>query len=229
MGAGPAGLPRCELAVDDHRFVVAGLRGVMQHPKRVRTALGQQRPQHVGVQPEPHAGRYRGRDGPAGELVTERQHVPAQGQHLRPFGLGDRGRIGLHDPKQIQLDAGWHDGQPFEDRPSRGAQLGDTRQHGVDHGGRHVRVRAGQYFGDIERIPGRQPEELRGVHVSGAGKSAHGQSGQRSQPQPERVRPGESAQHGPERMDGVDLVIAIGHHEQGWEVRHPAPEEAQHV
>ena len=99
--AGSAGRARGDLAVVDHRVVVAGLDGVVEHPERVRVAAGPAGVQHLRVQPHPLAGRQRRGDGAAGQFVPER-HPPCRAwSGAGPLRLGDRRQVRFQRPKQL--------------------------------------------------------------------------------------------------------------------------------
>ena len=208
-GGGPA---RRDQRVLTHDLVLPGGLGVMDDLGRV-CARGQQRAEHVRVEPPARRGRYRRQDGVAGQLVPEAQVPVVELEQLAPLRLLGRRRPPGHDRvERRRAHAIRHDRDQLHE-PARGVvQPRRARQHGVRDRRRQLgRVPRREQLGHVERVAAR--DVVDGVRVVAR------ERGHRVPRQGEEldqlgvVRP-DGADRRVERVARGSLARAVGRHEQ---------------
>jgi predicted nucleotidyltransferase len=170
------------------------------------------------VKREPAVRRERLFDGEAGQLVPE-----GDGSRLGPQHPGRQTLVqtiggfpgeGLQKP---ELGLRWDDRHGVEELPRRQAEPRGACEHGVTDGVRNLVLSGRQNLRHEERIAARVPVELVGIQVRRLGKLGDGRRRERLdlQTADDLVRR-ELAEHDPERMGAVDLVVAVaGENERG--------------
>jgi hypothetical protein len=104
------------------------------------------------------------------------------------------------------------------------------------HGGEEVNVSGiplrsgGERFDDEEGVAGGLAVQLLGVDAVRLGEPRDRHRGEPAEPHPPDGAAGRQlAEHDPERMRAVELVVAVGGHDQGRHRLHPAGEQQQDV
>ena len=196
---------------------VAGRDRVVHETGEVRggRAPGLQEGERTAVQLGPRRRAEGGLDDEAGQLVAERE----------PVGTGDEQPVGdtvvdgpgvraRQHAQQRRLDPRRDDRRRIEGGPRRGGQARRPPEDGVAHGGGDRRRGRGEDLGHEEGVARRDS-----VHRGRVDMPPPGQLGDRVDRQ--RVQHhaaggavgGQVAEHGPQRVRGTDLVVAVGEHD----------------
>ncbi len=154
------------------------------------------------------------------------------GQHARAQALLEAGELvlGRERLEQPQLGVRPRDRDGAQQRRGRRAEARGAGEDGVADRGRDVALAGGQHLGEEERVAGRAPVELLGVEAVGLG-----QRRDRLGRQPWQLaaldppRRGQLAEHDPQRVAQLELVVAVGRDDEGGLRVHLARDEAQDV
>ena len=169
--------------------------------------------------------------GQPGELVPETDALALGRQHAGGQALVQMSRrVARELLEEPELGPRRDDRDRLEHSRRRRAQARRTRKHRLPHGWRDLPLPSRERLRDEERVPGRPAMELVGVDAVRGRQLGNGLRGQGPQLEPEDPRArAQAAEHEPERMGAVELVVAIGGDRQGRDTLELAPQEAQDV
>jgi hypothetical protein len=226
VGGGGGGLPRGGRARRQDRVQVARLHGVVHEQREIGVVAVAQCRSGGPVELDTADQRQAALDRAAGQLVPEGDGAVDDGDDPAPLRLGERVQPAEERGGELEVGVGGHHGELFE-RPLRGGvELVQPRQHGVHHGGGHVRVRRREHLGDEERVAARARQHgLDGVAPE-RGDPRGREAGERD---PGRGRPGEVAEQRLQGMPRRDVVRTAGEHDERVHAVQPPRELAQRV
>ncbi len=199
--------------VPQHRVAVAGGLGVVGQPGGVG-AGGVERRQGPAVQRDPAVRRQRLLDGHAGDLVAEADAVALADQDARGEAALELGHgLAGHGLEQRQLGTLGQDRDRVEQLAGARVEPGGPGQDRVAHRVGHERAARGEHLGDEERVAAGQPVQPPGVDVA-ARQRGHARLAQRGERDPVDGLARQLAEHDPQRMRPVELVVAVGREHQ---------------
>jgi hypothetical protein len=233
VGAEPgrAGGGRRRVAQD--RAGAAGGLGMVGEPRQVERAAGWvgERRHRPAVQAGLAVRWHRLLHGEPGQLVPERHARRLGDEHAGRQALVQlAGRVAGDRLQQPGLGVRRHDRDRFQERRSRRAE---PRGTGEDRVPDHVRdpVHAGaERLDHEERVAGGLAVELAGVDAVRLGEPRHHLGREPGEPHPpDRPAPRQVAEHDPQRMRPVELVVAVAGDHQRRHRLDPAGEQPQDV
>ena len=218
MSAQGRGLLTGQLGVAQHGLSVAGDLGVVCDPSRLGLAVRRddQRGQGATMERDRAVRRQNSLDRTAGNLVPEGDGVSARPKHARVDAALELAQlVGGQRLEQPQLGPLGNDGHRVQQGACPIGKARSARQHGVANAVGHRGVAGGEHLRDVERVAGRALVQGDRIDSVRSGEAGDGFGRQRREPQPGDVGPGQLAEHDPQRMRSLELVVAIrGDHER---------------
>ena len=182
------------------------------------------------MQPDPAVRRQRVLDGHPRDLVAKADRVALGPQHPGRQARVERRQIALRQRlQQPQLRAPRNDGDDVQQGERAFVQARDPGQHRVAHRGRNGVIGGREHLGDVERVAGRPAIQLAVVDARRSRERGDRVRGERSQRHPLRGVTGELAEHDPQRVSAVELVVAVGRQHQRRDRLDAASEQAHDV
>ena len=217
-----------------HGARVTGGLGVVREPRGLRSADRRRGERRQGgpVQRRPAVRRQRLLDRHPRQLVAEGDAVGRRGQHPRAEALVEAGELVLAGQRveQPQLRVGLGHGDRAEQRRGRRAQARGAGQDRVADRRRDVAIATGQHLGQEERVARRPAVELPRVDAVRLGELRDGiEREPRQLAAGDPLRRGQLAEHDPQGVAKLELVVAIGGDDQRRRRVHLAREESQDV
>ena len=197
-----------------HCVHVAGRLGMVRETVKVQSI---ECAQCFVVQVQPAVRCDRLLDGEPRELMAEADACRVGDEHARgqAFIKGFHHVTTCKSSQKPEARVMWNDGHRVEQPPRVGAQPRGSSQHRIPDGVRNF-IRAGcERLDDEERVAARLPKQLLPVDAERLGQLSD--RGKREWRDLDAVHDGagrELAQHDPQRMLAVELVVAIGRDHQ---------------
>ena len=233
MRAERSGLSRRCRRELEHRLPVTGRLGVVREPRELGRAAGWvgERRERLLMKSDPPVRRQRLLNGEARELVAECHTCRGGREHA-----GGQAFVELVDDircerlEEPELDRGRHDRRRLEQRARRRAQARGAGEHGVPDRVRDLVLARRQHLRDEERISRRLAVELVRVDAVRLGKRRHRRRREGLELEPlDRLAARELAEHEPERVGAVELVVAVAGENESGNALDPANEQLQDV